>query len=315
VTDDMVRDEHEHEALSVEAEHAHEAVAALDDPAAGAEFRARLLRDFSTGSIAGRAPTLAARAIDAAERQRGGAPAAPPSEQATPATPPAIVRVPVAPRPAWREGARRWGLVPALAAAAVLVVALLNRGPAWRMTGASGEGIAVVDGRPIPMNHVDELRAALVPGARVRVPPGCDIEIESRGTMAIHMVSETDATVPAPPGRWFGRRIAAEVNSGEWQITTGSRFHGAELAIVTPEAHVEVRGTTLAVIREAHGTCVCVFDGKVRVGRDAADMVMVQHGHRRFVFNDGREPEMDDILPREQAGLSSFRDAKRGEMQ
>ena len=216
---------------------------------------------------------------------------------------------------AWLEGVRRWGLVPALAAAAMVVVALLNRGPAWHMTGASGEGIAVVDGRPIPMNHVDELAAALVPGVRVRVPAGCEIEIASRGMMVIHMVAETDATIPVPPGRWFGRRIAAEVNSGEWQITTGRRFHGAEFAISTPEAKVEVRGTTLAVIREAHGTCVCVFEGKVRVGRDAGDMMMVEHGHRRYMFNDGREPMIDDILPREQAGLATFRDAKRGEME
>jgi ferric-dicitrate binding protein FerR (iron transport regulator) len=305
----------EHETLSVEAEHARESIVALEEPAAGAAYRARMLHDFSTGSIAGRAPTPASRAIDAAERQRGGAPAAAPSELATPTTMPAILRAPAASRPAWREGVLRWAVVPALAAAALVIVALLNRGPAWRMTGASGEGIAVVDGRPIPINHVDELAAALVPGAGERVPPGSEVEIVSRGTMVIHMVAETDATIPVPPGRWFRRRVAAEVNSGEWQITTGRRFHGAEFAISTPEAKVEVRGTTLAVIREAHGTCVCVFEGKVRVGRDAADMVMVQNGHRRFMFNDGREPEMDDILPREQAGLASFREAKRREME
>src|SRR5205085_433042 len=103
-------------------------------------------------------------------------------------------------------------------------------------------------------------------GARVRVPSGAAIEIAAAGDMVVQITSGTDATVPGVPGRWFGRRVEGELESGELRITTGPRFAGATLALTTPEANVVVTGTTLAVIREPAGTCVCVFDGRVRVG-------------------------------------------------
>src|SRR4029077_6921354 len=98
--------------------------------------------------------------------------------------------------------------------------------------------------------------------------------------------------------------------SGEIRITTGPRFAGARLAVSSPRAGAEVKGTTLAVIREPGGTCVCVYDGVVRVGEKRGPMVEVGHGHRRYVFNDGRDPEIAEIREAEVSKLGEFRDQR-----
>lgn len=266
-----------------------EAMALLSDPPARAVFRERLSRDFVSGALAspGYHAHAAPRVIEDPSRL--------PRRAAT-----------LGPRRTWREVVLRWGL-PAAVAAAVAAVTALNRGEPWRVTVATGEGIAVIDGRPLSLEDTAELAAALRAGTRVRVPSGCTLEIESPGALRIELTAETDATVPAAPGRWFGRRVSSEIEAGECRITTGPRFRGAHLAIATPSAHVEVTGTTLAVILDPEGTCVCVHEGTVRVGRDRDDMVDVPAGRRRFVYNDERPSEMGDIRDNEVPELERLR--------
>jgi len=92
------------------------------------------------------------------------------------------------------------------------------------------------------------------------------------------------------------------------RAVTGPAFHGARLAVETPEARVEVTGTTLAIICEPTGTCVCVLDGRVRVGtRGGAGMADVSAGRRRYVFSDGRPDESAAMRPNEHVALGEFR--------
>ncbi len=240
-------------------------------------FRDRLKTDFMTGSISSGLDRSRMRAI------RG------------------VSRFPV-----------RWAQPVAWAAAAALIVMTavsLNRGPAWQVKDVSGSGIVVVGNVPIPLNHTDQLTAALRPGARVRVPPGAQLEVVAPGQIAMVLIAGTDLEMPAPPGRWFGRRTAASLARGQLRITTGPGFRGARLEVHTPEADVAVTGTTLAVICEPHGTCVCVLDGHVDVGARGGTMSVVDEGRRRFVFNDGREPEADDMRPMEREKLGMFRES------
>ena len=262
------------ERLTDEQRRARDAVRGLRAPLADPDFRARLRDEFVSGRIAARAPR-------------------------------------VAPEPARRPS--RWVFAWApLAAVAVLVAVLaVNRGPAWSVTSSGGEGIAVVDGRPVPMDHAAELAAHIRPGVRVRVPDGAQIEIVSAGGIAIQIAAGSDFSVPEPPGRWFDRSAGAELRSGELRITTGAGFHGARLAVVTPETRVEITGTTLAVIREPAGTCVCVLDGRVMVGATRGEMVPVAQGRRRFLFADGRPSEEAEMRPAEHQALPAFRESRR----
>lgn len=274
------------ETLTPAESRARDAVRALSAPAADPAFRERLKREFTTGAIvspfgegAGEAPLPGSRRN--------------------------VVRGP------WRAPWAQpfvWA-----AAAAVLVLSMLgiNRGPAWQVSGDTGAGIAIVDRVPIPMNHTQDLAAALRPGSLVQVPEGAELEVMTPGNMVLQITAGTEAVLPPSPGRWFRREIAAELHRGELRITTGARFHGARLAIATPEATIEVTGTTLAVIREPLGTCVCVLEGKVMVGPKGEPMAEVTSGRRRFVFNDNRAPESDDMRPMERVKLGMFREQKQ----
>jgi len=251
---------------------ARDAVRALPPPAADAAFRARLKADFVAGSIA---PPVRAATI-----------------------------VPLRSAFTWRRA-----FVPlAAAAAAVLVIAgVLNRGAPWHLMAVAGDGVAVVDGVPVPLGHADELARRLVPGARVRVPETATVELASMGTLAIQLTPGTDLTVPAVPGRWWARRVAAEIRSGEIRVTSGRRFKGARLAIETPAASVELSGTTLAVICDPEGTCVCVLEGHARVGPRGGAMMSVPGGMRRFVFLDARAPELATMREIEHVKLGEMR--------
>jgi hypothetical protein len=285
-----------HDDANEDARRARDAVAGLPRPRPEAGYRARLKREFARGTITG--------------------PAGRPAGGEDPAFPGAS-RPRVGPRgaPWWRT--RPWVTVLVPAAVALVVVALgaLNRGPAWEVLDAPGDGLAVVDGRPIPLGHREDLGRALRGGARVVLTSGGALEIVAPGQMVVQLTPSSDVTLPSPVGRWFKGKAHAEVRSGEMRITTGRAFHGARLSVETPEAAVMVTGTTLAVIREPHGTCVCVMEGAVEVGPRGQAMASVAAGRRRFVFRDGRAPEQDEMRPVERVKLGMFRDQHRERME
>lgn len=252
---------------------AREAVRGLAAPRADAAYRARLKRDFVSGRIGER------RALVLPVGHR---------------------------RPFWRLA-----LAPVAVALLAVVVLAANRGPAWTVLSTAGDGIAIVDDTPVPLGHAEDLERRLRPGARVVAPPGGEVELASAGGMVVQVTGGTEFTVPASPGRWFARRVTGSVRHGEVRVTTGPSFRGARLHLDTPEASVEVTGTTLAVICEPAGTCVCVFEGLVHVGAKGAAGEPVPGGRRRYIFNDGRQPEMADIRPAEIGKLGSFRDGRR----
>jgi len=252
---------------------AREALQGLPRVRADAAYRERLKRDFVTGRI-GERPAL-----------RLGVP--------------------------WHRRAV-WRIAPAAAALLAVVVWLGDRGPGWTVMGVAGEGIAAVDGTPVPLSSPDELARRLRPGARLEVPDGAEVELATAAGLVVQVTAGTEFTMPAPPGRWLRRRATGAVRRGEIRITTGPAFSGARLEVTTPEASVEVTGTTLAVICEPVGTCVCVFEGVVKMGPRGGSMELVPNGRRRFVFNDGRPPESEAIRPTENIKLGMFRDSRRG---
>jgi len=261
--------------VTPEAARAREALRSLAPPRADPAFRERLKRDFVTGRIGER------RVLE------------------MPAT--------------WHRRLA-WRLALAPAALTLLAVAawMVDRGPGWTVMSTQGEGAAIVDGAPVPLASRDELGRRLRPGATLAVPAGAEIELASTSGLVVQVTGGTEFRLPPTPGRWLRRRVTGAVRHGEIRVTTGRAFAGALLRLDTPEAVVEVTGTTLAVICEPAGTCVCVYDGLVRVGPRGEGMDGVPNGRRRFVFNDGRPPESAEIRPAENVELGMFRDSRRG---
>jgi len=265
------------ESLTPEEARAREAVRSLGVPAADPAFRARLQRDFVAGRIGER-------------------------------------RVLTLPVPWYRRPALRLALVPAtfaaLAALAVAVLSVTDRGPGWTLMMARGDGSVTVDGAPVSLASRADLTRALHPGARVSVPANAELELMSAAGLVVQVTEGTELTLPATPGRWMNRHVTGRIHHGEIRVTTGSAFAGAHLQVRTPEATVEVTGTTLAVICEPTGTCVCVQSGVVKVGARGGRMEAVPEGRRRYVFNDGRPPESAEIRPTEGVALGEFRDSR-----
>jgi ferric-dicitrate binding protein FerR (iron transport regulator) len=257
---------------------ARDAVRALSRPVTREEFRARLRRAFIAGT-----PESAAPAI--------------------------VLRLP------WhRRATTRWAAAAFAAAAAFVIAFVANRAPEWKLESVHGDGVVVVDGAPVPTAHVEDLARRMKPGAFVQLPAEVQLELVSHGTLAVQITAGTHASVPSLPGRWFARRAVAEVREGEIRVTTGSAFHGARLAIETPEARVAVVGTTFAVICEPAGTCVCVMEGRLMVGSRGGSMSPVMAGHRRYVFADGRPEESADMRASEHEPLGDLLERMKSEM-
>jgi ferric-dicitrate binding protein FerR (iron transport regulator) len=213
--------------------------------------------------------------------------------------------------PGTRLGPVQLALAGAAAAIALGAFAwALNPGPQWRVADLQdAHGNVMVDDEPIPADDAESLNEALVPGATIEWNGNGDLELVSRGQAALGIAPGTTMTLPAPPPRWFARASNGRVTMGTVRLTTGSRFRGARLTIATPEATVFVTGTTLAVIEEPMGTCVCVLEGKVHVMAGANDMGMVPAGQRQTVFADGSKPVRAEMRPVERGMLGEMRRA------
>lgn len=209
---------------------------------------------------------------------------------------------------------RPWPRLAAAVAAGMLVVFLVNmanRGPVWTVLEASGTGEILFDGDPIPVAHKEILAERLRPGVEVEVPEGATMEILSAKTLLVELTPGTKLTIPEPPPRFFGRNAELWTRGGLLRLTTGPAFAGARFDIHTPDAMTRIAGTTIAVIMEPMGTCVCVLEGKAMVGRQSGGAMMaVGPGRRAFVFRDGSPLETNSIRETEIVSLARFRSTR-----
>ena len=324
--------------LTNEAKRARDLLKRLETPRADGGFRARLKEEFVAGSF-GEPLGATARSTPAREAEpsdaprRGGIGPIPDDE-------PDLARQHPRPRPARPEPRARPGARPAtpprrmfrfpkptrprfaavLAAAAAITVAfgiVGNRGPQWRLLNVTGTGYVQADGEAIPVERLNLLAERLHPGVELVLPPTASIDMAAGSDLAMEILPGTSFTIPPAPARWFLRRSELYARGGEMRVTTGPTFQGAKLEMHTPDAMVQVTGTTLAVIMEPTGTCVCVLEGEVMMGARGVSagpegsgggtMMPITSGHRGYVFRDGRNPERADIRPTELVALAKFR--------
>ena len=221
---------------------ARDAVRALESPRAQGAFRARLRHEFTTGRFGRRVP---------------------------------------APTPMASWWGRPQVLVP-LAAALLLVAGVtLNRGPDWQVMPADGDGRVNVDGATFSARD-PALGGRLRRGGRVRVEGAVTLDLVAPGVAAVALAPGAEVQLSSAPGRWWARGMRARVVNGDAYFTTGRAFHGAQLDVSTAEVSVRAVGTAFAVLCEPGGTCVCVLEGRVRVGTEE-----VPEGMRRVVHAGG----------------------------
>lgn len=258
---------------------AREAVRVLPPADVDPDFRARLGDEFTSGALA--------RAT-----RRGG-----------------LLRLP------WHDREMtRWAVAAAAAALLVAGAMWLNRGPSWKIVSAHGSGVASLDGRGVMMTDPSELEAMLHAGTRVALPADADLALMGGRRMMLVIEPGSDVTLPGIPGRWFGRRVEGRVENGVLRVTTGPEFRGAALSLRTPDARVQVTGTTFTVIAEPAGTCVCVLEGLVKVGPPGAAMADVPAGMRGYVHANGAPMERDSMRSDERLMLGRLREQRDRQM-
>ena len=256
---------------------AGQSVRGLPSVIADPDFRARLAADFTSGRI-----------------------------EAMP-RPAASIRLP------WhRREMTRWAVAAAAAAALVVSALVANQGPAWRVVSRHGGGLASVDGREVALSDGASLDRVIRAGVLLAMPADGDLVLQAGDQMMLAVDPGSVVTLPGTAGRWFGRRLAGRVDVGVMRVSTGASFHGAALALRTPEAQVQVTGTTFAVICEPAGTCVCVLEGVVRVGPLGAAMADIPGGMRGYVYASGEPMVRATMRPDEHEKLGALR-ARREE--
>jgi hypothetical protein len=257
-----------------------ERIRGLARPPAEASFREQLRRDFVSGTF-GQRP----RALEAPPRR------------------PARIL-------AWAAGL-------SAAASVAIVLAVLNQPPRWTALPSGGSGNLVVNGLSIPVRETAELTRRIRPGSRIRLESTEELDLISSGLLAMQLSPGTEMVLPSPPGRWFARGPMGKVAGGLLRVTTGRRFHGARLAITTPDATIHVTGTTLAVIAEPTGTCVCVLEGTAHVASHAphqGEMTRVIPGSSCEVKRGGQTPKRGEMRDTERPRLVDLRDRMQAVM-
>jgi hypothetical protein len=218
-------------------------------------------------------------------------------------------RIPPEIRPVPRRRRATLLTVGVLAAAAVIIIGIFlgNQTPDWRLEGPLPSTL-IVNGEEVPVDDARQMDDMLQPGASIACEDTMGATIASPGHLYVQLTPCSEVILPETPRRWFGRTLEAEVMHGEVRFVTGESFEGAKLMVETPEVVIEVLGTTIAVIREDFGTCVCVLNGSVKMGPKDGPMEVVNEGRRRTIFNDGRAPFEEEILPMERMKLEMLRE-------
>lgn len=189
----------------------------------------------------------------------------------------------------------------AAAAAAILVVTFLLPEPErWsvqldgRLTFDGGEFLPGDEARlGAALERSGTIETAL---ARAHLELGGDLALEllTDSALVVPPLTELDGVAP----------LEFELARGEAYVRTGPAYPGNPIIVRTALANVSLHGTTVGVLVDELGTCVCVADGTARVSsaRLATGSQDVGPRHSLRVFTDpGMGPKLEAFPAQEEA--------------
>lgn len=199
----------------------------------------------------------------------------------------------------------RWAALLAAAALGILAVALFGRQPTveWVALDVVQPGQITAPGGPIATGNV-------VVAGELTTAAGAELELQLGRQLRFRMLPETQLLLPPAPGRWFDRERRLELRSGEIYGTTGGQTLAFDLEFATGELSAGLTGTTFAVFRTAEASCVCLWEGGIRVTPVGnGEPVDLQPGQRVWIYKDGRPAEILPLSDMETMKLQMMQDA------
>jgi ferric-dicitrate binding protein FerR (iron transport regulator) len=193
---------------------------------------------------------------------------------------------------------RRFG-IPLLAAAAIVAVTLFFPEPVrWKARLTSPVRLAGADygvdaaGRMAVDLEGSGTLESLEGTVRVALGDVLELELRPGSELTFPMLPELDGVSP----------VSFQLSGGEMYVAARPGWPGNPIEVRTKSANVMLSGTTVGVLVDEHGTCVCVAEGKARVSGGAMDMPVLA-GNSCYLFADPTTtPEWSEFPPDEELG-------------
>lgn len=148
------------------------------------------------------------------------------------------------------------------AAAALLLVTLHGPEPdRWRVRP---DGPLVLDGAEFELGEEDRLAAALEHSGRLE-SRATRARLVLGGVLEFELLPGTTLEVPPLPELDGLAPLDFELARGEVFLRTRAGYPGNPVRVRTDLAEIQLSGTTVGVLADEEGTCVCVAEGAVRV--------------------------------------------------
>jgi len=197
-----------------------------------------------------------------------------------------------------------WGL----AAAAILAVTFLLPEPErW---SARLDGRLTFDGTEYSPGDEARLTAALERSGTLETHVARG-RLEFGDALALELLPGCSLSIPPLPVLDGVEPLEFELARGETYLRTSAAYPGNPIVVRTTLADVALHGTTVGVLVDEQGTCVCVADGTARV-----TSALLPGGYRdlgpRFtlrVFHDpGMGPKLEPFPPEDRPGAAHTSD-------
>ena len=211
----------------------------------------------------------------------------------------------VAPPVAQARRRNRWIGLLAAAVLGVLAVVMMGRQPTaeWVVLDVVDPAQIATPGGPPAVGDV-------VTAGPIATAAGAELELQLGDQLRLRLRPESELDLPSAPGRWFDRTRRLDLHAGEVYGTTGGQSLTFDLSFATGELQAGLTGTTFAVFRTDEASCVCLWEGGIRVhplaGGPTVDLVP---GQRVWIYKDGRPPEILPLSDMETMKLQMMQEA------
>ena len=199
----------------------------------------------------------------------------------------------------------RWVALLAAAMLGALAVVMVGRQPTaeWVVLDVVDPAQVTAPGGPLAVGDV-------VTAGSLATATGAELELQLGDQLRLRLRPESALDLPAAPGRWFDRTRRLDLQAGEIYGTTGGQSLSFDLTFATGELQAGLTGTTFAVFRTDTTSCVCLWEGGIRVQPVAGGPVVdLEPGQRIWVYKDGRPAEVLPLSDMETMKLQMMQEA------